>query len=264
MTQDIHTIQTIARNLYNGFVHGILISIKTGKTRNNYSLWEYDLIDGWKLTFKFVKMVGIKAVEGEYCQVARVLNLTADWHTQASLSRDIMNEVKILKDADIIASGEMPFGKYKGVKVSDLTDLSYLCWLANSLLKEEDQQKGIDGWIKSEAITRAEQLGAIKIGQYMIDLDGENRFNKNTSMIHKAIETHKEISYVAEGNDGSIWSAYRIILPTFIVGNPYHGTCCCLNVDGKARRAKGWKIVIYDYDVEDCIVRVNGFFIERV
>lgn len=260
------TIQTIARNIYNGSNNGMFISIKGGKTRNSYSLWEYNLIDGWKLTFTFHKMVGIKAVtEGEYSLIPRLTEmlLTADWHTQASVAHCIMNEVKALKNAANEESGEIPFGKYKGTKISDITDLSYLCWLGNSATKDEDW-RGVESWIKEAAIKRANVLGAVQIGNSLIDLnDTNNQFNKNTAQIYKAVQNHEPIEYIAETNDGGIWNAYGIILPTVAVGHSYYGVCQCLKVDGRARKVKGMVINIYDYTVENGVITAHNFVVNR-
>jgi hypothetical protein len=72
------------------------------------------------------------------------------------------------------------------------------------------------------------------------------------------------IQYFAEQNDGSIWSAYQIILPTREVGHPYYGTCKCLLVDGAPRKAKGLLITILDYEVEQATIQVKKFVVAKV
>lgn len=245
-------INAIAQSIIDGQTSGQLVSIKPGKTRNSFSLYEYNVIDGWKIRYNFIKIIGSKAVENEYAEIPRVVALTADWHTQASLSHQIMAMVKNLRSEAAATAQVLPFGKYKGQRIDEINDLSYLCWIANN--------NDVEGWIKTAAKDRALFLGGVMIGQSLIDINDENRYNKNTAGIYHSIEAGEPIEYVAEQNDGNIWSAYRIELPCKAVGHPYYGVCYCLDIEGKAKRAKNMKITIYDYIVEDNVIKVNGFF----
>lgn len=157
----------------------------------------------------------------------------------------------------------MPFGKHKGQRLDEMTDLDYLCWLCNQGTKEEGDINGLDEWIRTAARKRAIELDAIQIGGYYIDPNGISPFNKNSMLIYMAINNHLPIVYFADHNDGSIWSAYNIKLPTVAVGHPYYGVCNCLKINDQARKVKGMLITIYEYEVEGNDITVKRFGVNR-
>jgi hypothetical protein len=234
-----------------------------GKGKRNYTLWEYDAV-GFKIYYKFVKVLSSSrmVVEEGWPNIFICDTLGSDWHTQAALTRSI-NDIRVeIRAKEQEAKGIIPFGKHKGKQVQDC-DLSYLCWLANQSTKEESSD-GLDCWIRDSARIWASRKGALIIGGCYIDPDGENRFDKNTVLLYRDIQKKMPIQYFAEQNDGSIWSAYQIILPTREVGHPYYGTCKCLLVDGAPRKAKGLLITILDYEVEQATIQVKKFVVAKV
>lgn len=242
-------VETIAHTIQNGVMSDRLISITQGKTRTSYALWSYQ-VDGYHIYYKFHKMISAAAAQELGHTMAE--GLTADWRTQAALTRQINAVRNTMQEA----TATMPFGKYKGQRIDELTDLDYLCWLVNL--------ENIDGWIRETARECAISLGCLVVGGYCIDPNSENRFNRNTTIIYNAIQNHENIRYVAEQNNGGLWSAYTIDLPTITVGHSRYGMCECLNIDNRARKAKGLTITIYDYEVVGgCRIQVNGFYVLR-
>jgi len=244
--------------------HGQSEGFVIGKGKRNYTLWEYK-VTGFKIYYRFIKMLSSSRmiVEQNWPNIFICETLESDWHTQAALTRRI-NDIRVeVRTQEQEAKGTIPFGKYKGKQVKDC-DLSYLCWLASAHTKDEDHVDGIDSWIRDEARIWASRQGALIIGGRYVDPNGDSRFDKNTVMLHQAVQNKMPIQYTAEQNDGGIWSAYQIILPTQIVGHPYYGTCTCLLVDGSPRRAKGLLITILDYEVEQATIRVKKFIVAKV
>jgi len=235
-----------------------------GKGKRNYTLWEYKAV-GFKIYYRFVKMLSSSRmiVEESWPNTFICETLGSDWHTQAALTYSINDIRTEIRTKEQEAKGEIPFGKYKGKQVKDC-DLSYLCWLANSHTKDEDRVNGIDSWIRDEARVWASRHGALIIGGCYVNPEGNDRFSKNTIMLYRAVQNKMPIQYFAEQNDGGIWSAYQIILPTQGVGHPYYGVCTCLLVDGAPRRAKGLLITILDYEVEQATIRVKRFVVVKV
>ena len=244
--------------------HGQSEGLVIGKGKRNYTLWEYKVL-GFKIYYKFVKMLSGSrmVVEQNWPNVFICETLGSDWHTQATLTSSINDTRTEVRTKEQEAKGEIPFGKFKGKQVKDC-NLSYLCWLANSRTKDEDHVEGIDSWIRDEARIWASRHGALIIDGCYVDPEGIDRFNKNSTMIYRAVQNKMPIQYVAEWNNGGIWSAYQIILPTQIVGHPYYGTCKCLLVDGAPRKAKGLLITILDYEVEHATIQVKKFIVAKV
>jgi len=124
----------------------------------------------------------------------------------------------------------------------------------------------IKSWLKKAMVARAQEMGIVQIGSQFIDLEDtnpEHRLQHNTIAIHNAIQNHDNIEYVAEQNDGGLWSAYEIELPVVTVGHPYYGVAYCLLVNDKARKVKGMTISIYDYEVDGNKIKANGFMVRR-
>ena len=242
--------------------HGQTEGRVIGKGKSNYTLWEYQ-VTGFKIYYKFVKMLSSSrvVVEESWPDVFICETLESNWHTQAALTCDINNIRVEVRTKEQEAKGVIPFGKYKGQPVQDC-DLSYLCWLANQCTKEEDSN-GLDRWIRDSARIWASRKGALVIGGYYVNPDSENRFDKNTMMIYRAVQNKAPIQYFAEQNNGGVWSAYQLILPTQEVGHPYYGACNCLLVDGAPRKAKGYLITILDYEVEQAVILVKSFVVAK-
>lgn len=246
-------INIIANEIYNGVNNGMVI----GKGKKNYTLYKFQVVDGWKIYYTFVKILSssLDKVSDEYPDALLYEGLSNNWHTQASLTHSIMSVVRSLKEAATKEACMITFGKYKGQKVNELTDVDYLCWLVSNIDTKE--------WMREMAEKRAMELGAIKIGNSLIYLNGSNKFNANTAIVYNAIQNNEPIVYVADKNDGCLWNAYNIALPTIPVGHPYYGMCNCLFVDGKAKKAKGYKIIIFDYEVNGSYIKVNNFAVEH-
>jgi hypothetical protein len=241
----------------NGTTNGFVI----GRGKRNYTLWAFR-VDGWKIYYTHLGALKAAALT-QHEDTLIVDGLSANWHTQAELTSKIHSIIRQLRTEQAAASQVIPFGKFKGTRVNEVQDLSYLCWLANQDTKD-NCYNGIDTWLKESATRIAEERGAIRIGQALVDPnDNKNRLVVNSLNIYRAIQANAPIEYIAEQNSGNLWSLYTIGLPTISIGHSYYGVCECLDVDGKARKVKGFQIHIYDYTVEDTRIKVNGFYVTR-
>ena len=254
------SIQALAQAINDGVTTGQVI----GQGKKNYTLWSFR-VDGYKIYYKFIKMLSssLEVVRETYPDIHVFPELESDWHTQARLTHNINETRKQLLNANSETAGVMPLGKYKGQKISEMTDTNYLSWLGSQTTFEGDPES-IELWIWELARKRCEELGLIVIGERVVDITSDSPFAKNTSIVYNAIQEHKPIQYVATGNDGSLWCAYNINTPRRTVGHPFYGQCTCLLIDGQPKKAKGMTITIYDYDVEGININVKGFCVNKL
>lgn len=250
------SIQAIAQEINEGMTSGQVI----GRGKKNYTLWNFT-VQGYRIYYKFVKMLSssLEVVTASYPGVHIFEGLESDWHTQARLTGSINDMRHQLHNEESEQKGVMPFGKYKGMKINEIEDRSYICWLASQTMDKEEDPNAIEPWLWFMARERARQLKLITVGNQVLDPTAPTEYVRDTLSVKIAVDDGRPIIYNASSNDGRLWCAYNINIPSVEVGHPYYGTCRCCLVDGKPKKVKGRLITIYDYEVDGANINVKGF-----
>ncbi len=250
------TLEQFATDIHSGKNEGLVI----GKGKRNYTLWSY-WVNGYKIYYTFKKMLSsdIDKVTGQYPDVFVFEDLESNWRAQAELTGLVNKIRRDLQDKTCETEATIPFGKYTGKKMSEMTDVSYLCWLCNA----RSDYSLIKPWLREAAKKRAIGLNAVDVFGCLVDPNSDREWDKNTYNIYNSVKSHENIVYTASRNDGTCDSYFFIELPQYHTSS-YYGVASYLNVDGKAKKAKGLKINIYDYEVEDNFrIKVKGFYVMR-
>lgn len=240
-----------------------------GKASKRYTLWSYQYeVEG---NSRMLKLHYIHNLSSDRNKVLQRWPNTTIWEslrgaTSYSLtvpssshsSSSTPSEVKPPKtwmDFDII-----PFGKYKGTSIKDVTDCGYWCWMANKT--QEGDYMTIDGedvYFKPLFEKMAQETGGQKMfGKWMSNED--TPYLNNVRNIYKAVQTGEPFSFIADKNDCSFFYGCPIIFKpedTYSFYTYYGGGRFLVVTDKKGNRknkrtnGKTIEITSYKYIKDD-------------
>lgn len=237
-----------------------------GKADKRYTLWSYEYeVDGPK---RFLKLHYVHNLSADRDKVAIKWPGVTIWESLRGkywrIEVEPKNKVKAtMTTPDVKPTPktwedytEIPFGKYKGTSIQDITDCDYWCWMANKA--REEQGMTINGErvdFKPLFEKMAAQTGGEKLfGYYWLNKNRNEGWCQNMRTIAKAIETGEPFSFVAEKNDYNFYFGVPIIFKpedTYEFYTYYGGGRFLVITDKKGnrknKRTKGKTIEITDY-----------------
>lgn len=226
-----------------------------GRGKRDYLLFNYRVV-GKRVYISFVRNLGSKEPDQD---LVFFENLTKDWHTFINVQSQIY---RILHDRSI--TNMFTFGKYKGQRYDEVTDLNYWCWLAN-MNRFEMESLHIEDFdiLHKIAERRVVELGGELVGDVWM-IPGSELFNA-TKEFEQVLNNNDVFDYVSENNVGrGHVGRWMIRLDEDLTNDrrTFYGPICGLKMEnGGTKRAKGYVLCTGDYTVdrERLIVTVHSY-----
>ena len=235
-----------------------------GKGNKRYTLWSYNyIVEGTrrelqlhyvhnlsenrdKVVAKFPGVTIWESLRGNYHQV-----VIEEKKQSAPSKPSTPSKRKTWEDYS-----EIPFGKYQGRAINDITDCDYWCWMANKA--KEGQGMMIDGEMvdfKPLFEMMAEKTGGEKLfGYYWVRKSRNEKWCNDMRVVSAAVETGAPFSFVADKNDYSFYLGVPVVFKpedTYEFYTYYGGGRFLVITDKKGnrknKRTKGKTIEITSY-----------------
>ena len=233
-----------------------------GKADKRYTLWSYNYVfDGDKRT---LQLHYVHNLSDNKDKVAIKFPGVTIWESLRGNYHQVVIENKKQTPAPSTPSKhktwedytEIPFGKYKGTSIKDITDCDYWCWMANK--SQDGQGMMVDGEMvdfKPLFEMMAEKTGGEKLfGYYWVRKDRNEKWCNDMRVVSAAVETGAPFSFVADKNDYSFYVGVPIIFKpedTYEFYTYYGGGRYLVVTDKKGnrknKRTKGKTIEITSY-----------------
>jgi hypothetical protein len=233
-----------------------------GKASKRYTLWSYNyIVEG---TRRELQLHYVHNLSDNRDKVAHKFPGVVIWESLRGNHHQVVIENKKQSSTPSTPSKpktwedytEIPFGKYQGKSIKDITDCDYWCWMANKA--QEGESMVIEGEkidFKPLFEMMAEKTGGEKLfGYYWLRKDRMDKWCIDMRNVSKAVETGSPFSFVADKNDSSFYIGVPIIFKpedTYEFYTYYGGGRFLVVTDKKGnrknKRTKGKTIEITSY-----------------